>query len=136
MISRHLFRQVIVFGIIGVVATFVHYSVATALAVMNIVSIYLANLAGYLCAVSISYFGHNKFTFQVEHSRTLLVKFVSVSVIVFTCSELILLGLEHCFHLPHAISLAVVVLTIPVISFIMNKFWVYCYQDEGSLNQA
>jgi len=129
MISRYLLRQVSVFGIIGVVATFVHYSVATVFAEIGIVSVYLANLAGYLCALSVSYFGHNKFTFQVEHSRTLLAKFVSVSVTVFACSQLILLGLESYFHLPHAISLAFVVLTIPVMSFILNKFWVYSYQE-------
>jgi hypothetical protein len=46
-------------------------------------------------------------------------------VSTFLFSECILRILEKSTQLDHRISIGIVVVTIPVISYILNKFWVY-----------
>lgn len=53
-----------------------------------------------------------------------------VSIATFLASEGLLAGLEAGLHLPHRRSLAVIVLTIPAISFLLNKLWVYRHPEE------
>ncbi|HEX7026666.1 MAG TPA: GtrA family protein [Gammaproteobacteria bacterium] len=125
MIDRKLLRQLLVFGAVGVVATATHYLVALGCHEALLVNLYAANLAGYGAAVAVSYVGHGKFTFQAELNRSVLRRFVLVSLAAFFASEGLLAALETRLQLPHRVSLAVVVMIIPAISFVLNKLWVY-----------
>jgi hypothetical protein len=53
-----------------------------------------------------------------------------VSISTFSASAGILAGLEEGLDIPHRVSLGVVVLTIPIISFLLNKLWVYRHHDK------
>ena len=125
MITAKLAREIIIFGIIGVLATAVHYSVALLSVELVALSVYLGNLFGYLCAVCVSYFGHGIFTFRTTLSFSIAGKFVVGSVVVLLFGMMILFLMEKLLAMPHRISFAVVVTTSPIISFIFNKFWVY-----------
>lgn len=131
MISRTTFRQLVVFGLVGVVATITHYLVALGCHEGLGISLYVANLAGYSSAVTVSYFGHGKFTFQAVLNRSVLQRFLVVSVSTFFASEGLLAVLQAGLNLPHRVSLAVVVLTIPVVTFLLNKLWVYQVTHAG-----
>ncbi len=126
LISKELIRQVLCFGVIGILATLTHYFVALGSSYV-IPYIYLANLIGYLCAVGVSYFGHGLITFKVALNRRLLGKFTLVSVLTFLTSEVVLYILINIYMQPKEISFAVVALTIPVISFVINKFFVFTH---------
>ena len=125
MFNKPVLKQITLFGIIGVLATITHYFSALLFIKHTTLNLYLANLAGYLLAISVSFFGHGLFTFKVELSFYILKKFIIVSISAFICSELILFLLEKGLHFPHYISLGIVVLIIPLISFLLNKLWVY-----------
>jgi putative flippase GtrA len=56
-------------------------------------------------------------------------RFMTVSIAAFLASEALLAGLEAGLQLPHRLSLAIVVLIIPAISFLLNKLWVYRHPD-------
>ena len=145
-IDLALIKQIATFGVVGVLATATHYFVALFLATGGIgfnqqshleiadttgfLNVYLANLAGYLCAVSLSYFGHGIFTFKVALNKNVFKKFVVVSVSTFLLSEVMLTLLENVLKLAPQFSLAVVVMTIPILSFIVNKFWVYTHPND------
>ena len=128
MISKELARQTFFFALVGIAATLTHYCVALLLTKTEVLSVYWANLAGYLTAVCVSYFGHGHLTFKVELNHAILKKFVIVSISTFLASEGILFALENYLQLKHEISLAVVVVTIPFISFVLNKFWVFTHK--------
>lgn len=113
------------FGLVGVVATATHYLMALACHEILRINLYAANLAGYGTAVAVSYFGHGKLTFQAVLNQSVLQRFIVVSLAAFLASEGLLAALEAGFQLPHRLSLAVVVLIIPAISFVLNKLWVY-----------
>ena len=128
LVSKELIRQIFFFGVIGVIATLTHYFAA--LASSHLVPLYLANLLGYLCAVSVSYFGHGRVTFRAELTQNLFKKFAFVSFLTFLSSEVLLFVLTHSMQQPKEIAFAVVALTIPVISFIINKFWVFTHNHN------
>ncbi|WP_236074859.1 GtrA family protein [Teredinibacter purpureus] len=123
--SRELIVQLLVFGVVGVLATLTHYLVALFSYEGLNLSLYFANLLGYLSAVLVSYFGHGRFTFKQSFRWALFVRFSVMSVTTFLCSELMLVGLENYAQLPARFSLAVVVCTIPIVTFVLSKLWVF-----------
>ncbi len=125
MLSREFIRQVITFGFVGVAATATHYVVALLLTDFTTVGVLLANIFGYCAAVSISIFGHSAFTYRKKITATVVRRFVVVSLSALAASEAVLYILVSCFDVHHRIALAVVVAIIPVVSFFLNKFWVY-----------
>ncbi len=137
MISKKLFRQLFFFGIVGVLATGTHYVVALFAHEFLNISLYVANLVGYGCAVTVSYCGHGKITFQQELGRRVFLRFVVMSLTIFTLSEMILVLLEQQEGISHRLSLLVVVLVIPLISFLMSKLWVFrSSEDSGNIPVA
>lgn len=124
-LNRELLRQLFFFGIIGVSATLTHYFVALLSHEYLSLSLYIAHPLGYSTAVAISYFGHGRLTFRRELNWAVFVRFVLVSLTTFGLSEAILWGLETQLTLHHAASLAIVVCTIPILTFILSKLWVF-----------
>jgi len=124
-LSKELIRQLLVFGCVGVAATATHYFIALGANSFGQVDLYLANILGYVSAVAISYFGHGRFTFKQTLNWTIFTRFVVVSLGALGASELLLLALQKTFAPPEYISLAVVVCTIPVLTFVMSKLWVF-----------
>lgn len=120
-----LVRQLFFFGIVGVSATLTHYLVALSSHNYLGFNLYFANLSGYCSAVAISYFGHGKLTFQRELKWPVFFRFVLVSLTSLGLSQGILWVLATQSTLHHAISLAIVVCIIPVITFLLSKIWVY-----------
>ena len=115
------------FGAVGVAATATHYLVATL--VLTAVGAYAANLAGYLAAVGLSYQGHRRWTFRVSSdgmgNRWPFARFVVVSLAALGLSEAVLhLGLSVP-GLPRSVALLFAVLTVPPVTFLATRFWVF-----------
>lgn len=129
LLRRHLNRALIVqlaiFGVVGVSATLTHYFVALLSHERALVPLYFSNILGYCAAVAISFFGHGKLTFRRELDLGVFLRFVVVSITTLGVSELLLFIMETWLVLSHRISLAVVVCTIPVITFLLSKLWVF-----------
>lgn len=124
-IAKFRLREVIAFGFVGGMATVTHYVCAMASNELLSTPLYLANLIGYLCAVGVSFVGHSKVTFQQDMSQALFRRFCIMSVTTFGLSELLLWFLESGLQLQARIVMLIVVVTIPAISYLLNKFWVY-----------
>jgi putative flippase GtrA len=125
MLNRTVLRQLIVFGLVGVTATATHYLVALLSHEGAGINLYVSNMAGYCTAVAVSYVGHGVLTFQTRLTRHVFKRFIVVSMGTFLTTEGILAVLEEQFGLAHRVSLAIVVLTVPIITFILSKLWVY-----------
>ena len=125
--SRPLHYQLLRFVLVGATATGAHY--ITALLSSTQVSVYSSNLAGYLVAVSISYFGHQRFSFEVaahdvSHARQ-FPRFVTGSLGGLALSFLLLFVMDRLLGTATWLSLAVAVSLVPVYTFIVNKYWVF-----------
>lgn len=117
-------REVFFFGLVGVGATLTHYFAALASVEWASLNVFIANLIGYCTAVLLSFFGHSRLSFQVTMTKSRFTKFVITSVATFCTSQVLLAGLNS-MAMSERISLLIVVFSIPVISYLVNKFWVF-----------
>ena len=131
VISKTLARQLFFFGLVGLLATATHYAVALFSHEYLGVSLYLANPVGYLCAVMVSYHGHGNVTFQHAMGHRVFIRFAVMSVTTFVLSEVLLVVLEQYAGISQRLSLLAVVLSIPVLSFLLAKLWVFRHAGEG-----
>lgn len=118
-------RELFIFGLVGILATITHYFTALLFHDLLYTPLWLANLLGYLCAVPVSYKGHRIFTFRIQHSKDLLLRFIIISTATFTLSELILIVLEENYNWPAQNSLLIIVFSIPVLSYFLNRIYVF-----------
>jgi len=122
-------RQGLLFAVIGVAATTVHYVVALFFVhIPTSSSALLANLIGYVSAVFVSYFGHAKITFKAEVKLRSLGRFWASSISGFAASQLILYTLINHFDVNAKHALLFAILSIPLLSYIVSKYWVF--RDE------
>ncbi|MGD8911928.1 MAG: GtrA family protein [Candidatus Thiodiazotropha sp.] len=125
MLSVKLFRQVFYFGVVGISATLTNYLIAVLCYEYVGLNIYASQLVGYCLAVMVSLFGHSKFTFNTQLTTGVFLRFITVSLTTLALSEVLLHFLETSFSLSHRVSLMVVVIFIPVITFFLSKLWVF-----------
>lgn len=115
------------FALVGVLATCAHY--LAAICTVQYINIYAANLAGYLAAVAISYFGHQRYSFQlaareISH-RTQFPRFILASIGGLALSYLVLATMEDGMGAPHWLSMAAAVCLVPLYTFVVNKLCVF-----------
>ena len=123
------------FGVIGVVATATHATIAlTAHRALGLNPL-LANLVGYCCAFSVSYFGNARLTFsrRALHGPQFL-RFMAVSLLGLGLGQaLTFIGVD-ILRLTFAIVLLPVVTLVPLLNFILSK--VYAFADPQTRSQA
>jgi len=120
-----LIGQIAKFGIVGVIATTIH--ILTAYFVQKTgVAEQLANFAGFLCAATFSFCGNLFFTFRAKGSfRDYIKRFVVVSGSNYFASAGLIFVLTQKLGFPFEVSLLGMILTIPAISFLVQKLWVF-----------
>lgn len=122
---RDLMVQVVRFGVVGIAATMVHVSMALIVHYRIGLSPNLSNLAGYLSAVLVSFFGQALFTFRVQRLRRYhLGRFIVVSLLAFCASSLITVVITSLGG-SFALAMAVVAVAVPVASFLASKLWTF-----------
>jgi len=114
------------FGIVGALATMVHAAVVTGLIVSWGVNPMVANVSAFSVAFSFSFVGHYKWTFasSARQSRA-LVRFLIVAIAAFTANNLLLVALLHRGLLSDLATVLVSILVIPVITYIVGRFWAF-----------
>jgi putative flippase GtrA len=115
------------FGIIGSLAALVHYCVAVSLEGFMHISPAYSNIAGFVLAFPVSYFGHSKLSFanhQSSHQEA-LPKFFAVALAGFIANQILVLGLMHLFKLPFWLILGVVMVIVAITSYLMSRFWAF-----------
>ena len=115
------------FTLIGAIAALVHYIAAVFLEGFSWLSAPHANIAGFLLAFPVSYFGHRKFSFS-HHSSThqrALPRFFSVALLGFLGNQsLVVAGLLFT-ALPFWLILGVVMVIIAMSTYLLSHFWAF-----------
>lgn len=118
-------KQVLTFGLVGVLATLIHYTIALFCIERLFIAPLLANVIAYATAVTVSYLGHSALTFKKSRTKSNAVKFLTVSLLALALSQLVLHFLTIYTALGHRLIFMIVVFSIPALSFVLNKYWVY-----------
>ncbi|MBA3660991.1 MAG: GtrA family protein [Gammaproteobacteria bacterium] len=121
-----LIHQLCRFGVVGLFAALVHFCCVVFLVQWGTLNPLIANVFAFFVAFQFSYWGHRLWTFSdtdVVHFIA-LPKLLLIQCIVLMLSE-VLFYLFLSLSLPYPIALAVVLMILPIFTFISNKFWVF-----------
>jgi putative flippase GtrA len=120
--------EIIRFAGVGLLATATHSGVYLLLA--GVIAPQLANLAGYLAAVSLSYIGHLHVTFRggghsktAGHKRPL--RFAAVSLFGLLLNAGFVMLTTQILQAPPSVAAIFMISVTPVVTYILLKFWVY-----------
>jgi putative flippase GtrA len=123
MSARARLAELARFGIVGISATLAYLVIAFILDwLLPIATVYISFLA-YALAATISFFGHRIFTFSKPGLvRNQAPRFVLSTII--GCGIAILIP-AFFYLLPPSVTYIMVAIIVPIISFIMLKFFVF-----------
>lgn len=119
-------RQFLTFAAIGGLATATHALVALGAHEGLGLAPLSANLAGYCCAVLISYLGNARLTFRkaAMHGPQ-FARFLTISLVALGLNQLLVLVLTGPLQLPFAVALIPVIILVPIFSFTASKIWAF-----------
>ena len=118
--------QIMRFGVVGVAAAVVHFSTVVWLVQEFAYVPLLANVAGFLLAFQVSYFGHRLWTFSetsVLH-REAYPKLIAIQGMNFSLNEM-LYYLFLSLHLPYQFALLIVLGVMPIFTYLSSRWWVF-----------
>ncbi len=117
-------REVAVFGVVGVAATVAHYVIANFVNSAFGISIFWCNLIGFLCAFSVSYFGHYHLSFRSDapHLKA-LPKFGFTALLGFLVNNAVLVVLVWGAGQERIWFIAIAMVFSAGTVFTVSKFW-------------
>ena len=129
---RQTLGEMVRFGVIGVVATFVHVGMVVLLVELPGVEPVWANVLAFLTALPVSYFGNFHWTFAAEgqHGRR-VPRFVFTQTLGFASSQTIMFVVVEVMSLHYGIALAAVLMTVPMMSYLLSRGWVFSPAAPG-----
>lgn len=123
------FWQLVRFGIAGGLATACYAAVYSPLAGLKITSEQVANICGYLVAMSSGYMLHSKWSFRGHGASATrsMPKFFAVSLVSFAVNTFWVWLLTDDAMLAGAWwwPLVPIVLVTPLVTFALNRLWVF-----------
>ncbi|MHA1528374.1 MAG: GtrA family protein [Alphaproteobacteria bacterium] len=118
------FKQLSRFGFIGILATAVHASVGLGLHEGVRMLPFWANLIAFCCALGVSFFGQTRLTFPDSTADgSAFVRFSVVAISGLVLNQTIVWVMTSVFASPYWLALAIIVCTVPGITFLLLKFW-------------
>ncbi len=121
-----LFLQICRFGLVGLTAAAIHFSMVVLLVQTFSLPPLIANIGGFMVAFNCSYWGHRLWTFQdtLSMHSVALPKLLIVQLVNFAANES-LFFIFLWWNLPYTIALLLVLMVLPIFTFIASKWWVF-----------
>jgi putative flippase GtrA len=125
-LKSKLFWQLVRFVVIGASAALVNFAIVVALVESHLLQPLSANVVAFIIAFQISYWGHRHWTFAATNQHKIAVpRLLIVSISNFFINQSLFYILLYQYHLHYMIALLIVLATLPLITFTINKFWVF-----------
>lgn len=121
-----LFLQIFRFGIVGTIAAIIHFSIVILLVQNYVLAPMIANIFGFMVGFQLSYWGHRNWTFNDTESphRIAFSKLFLVQMVNLGMNELLFYTFL-CLDLPYPIALIIVLMILPMFTFIVSKLWIF-----------
>jgi len=123
----NLFYQLARFGLIGLLAAGVHFSVLFLLVEKAGLVPLQANCFAFVFGFQVSYWGHRCWTFRGTTAlhRVALPKLLLVGITGFVINEALFSFFLIAFNLPYPLALFLTLTVLPIVSFALGKFWIF-----------
>ncbi|TDR82715.1 GtrA family protein [Paludibacterium purpuratum] len=120
-------RQLFWFGVVGISALVVHYLTVTVVLTPLGLAPLIANVAAFLLAFQVSYWGHRQFTFGHSGTphRQSLPRFFGVACLSFFVNEALYALLLRFTALDYRVSLLIVLFAVAALTFVLSKLWAF-----------
>ena len=121
-----LLYQIMRFGLVGVVASAVHFSIVVMLVQQLSLAPLIANIIGFSIGFQVSYSGHRHWTFRgttAEHSVA-YTRLLILQINNFILNETFYYILLN-MHIPYQIALIIVLSIMPILTFTISKLWIF-----------
>ena len=118
--------EVMRFGVVGVIATVLHYIVlSTGVEFIGASPIPMTGIA-FLCAMGVTYVGQSIWVFRVHcHRASRIIKF-GVSAFVGLAANIIIMGVAvKLLQLNYTVGFVAGLILVPAITYLINKSWVF-----------
>ena len=115
------------FAIVGALAALTHYVTAVGFEYSALLTASHANIAGFVAAFPVSYFGHRKLSFagqDASHFQS-LPRFLSVAVLGFLANQTLVLNALQYTKMPFWFALGLVMVVVAVSTYLLSKFWAF-----------
>jgi len=127
MTIRWVRGRPVAFTVVGAMAAAVHWAVAVLVVELAGITPPLANVVGWLVALSVSFVGHWRWTFgdrRVPAGRSAR-RFFVVSACAFACNAAAYALLLRFSLLRYDIGLAVVLLLVAIFTYLASRQWAF-----------
>ena len=119
-----LLRQISRFGFVGVLATATHVGVGMGLHRGVDMAPLWANLVAFCCALGVSFLGQTRLTFPgAAADGGAFLRFTTVAITGLALNQAIVWVVTSALGGPYWLALAIIVATVPWITFGLLKFW-------------
>ncbi len=120
------------YGVVGVMASVAHFCVAYGFFEKFHTSFLMAHFVGFLCGLLVAYCGHYFYSFRDNqaHSKR-FPKFLVTTLLALILHQYGAQYLVHGLSLDYSTQvLPLLVVSVPVVTFLLNKFWVFSSLDK------
>lgn len=124
-VSRHI--QFLTFAAIGVVNTLVHGSILTLAVEWMLTPVVLAHLFAFCIANVFSYVMNSRLTFRVSMTLARYIRFLAASLLALGLT-LFLAWVMDRLGFQYLVGFLLIVVLVPIISFMLMKFWAFAGQ--------
>lgn len=120
------------YGIVGVVASIVHFSLAFIAFEYLQINFFIAHFCGFIFGLFTAYFGHYFYSFKddEQHNKR-FPKFLVTALMALLLHQGGVYILVKYAHLDYTSQvLPLLIITVPLFTFLLNKFWVFSVIED------
>lgn len=131
--NHPLFGLLLRYGVVGTAASIIHFSISYVVFNYLDVNSFIAHFCGFIFGLFTAYFGHYFYSFNdnEQHGRR-FPKFLVTALVALVLHQGGVYILVNYYNLDYLIRvLPLLVITVPVFTFLLNKFWVFSDSDES-----
>ena len=124
---KQLLGLMIRYGLVGVLASVVHASISLALHKWLAIEPFTAHACGFFGGLFTAYFGHYHYSFKDDGDhKSRFPKFTITALTGFALHQGgVLLLVDHYQFDYSTLALPILMVSVPVVTFLMSKFWVF-----------
>lgn len=123
---RRLARNFVVFGLVGILATTVHFTLGLSIASAGILRPFWANVFAFSGAFIVSYVGHYHFSFRSSADHRLAIpRFLALALMGLMINQVAVFLMVDRWQYSYSKALIIIVFFVPAATFLLGKFWVF-----------
>jgi len=128
--------QMVKFGFVGLSATAIHTVMLLFLVEKLGVGPVLASIPAFLTALVISFLVNHHWTFAVKGAYgRYFSRYAAVSGTGLILNIAIMYGTVSLMHQSYVVGLGVVIIFVPLISFLLQRYWTFSNPNQGFLEK-